>query len=405
MKVLLIDPGLSNARGHNAAIAHELHAALSGCARLRIAASRSVQPSSFGALAAALAPAFGIDGYAKFGPNELTDAAVVKRLRAAIDADVRALQAHRYDVLLMPTAYPMHLEALARCRDGLGSASLTVGMLMPPQFWAADDSVVPVLEHMLLDSMMALSERPGTVFYCETGSYALGLQRLSLPVLLPPVSAATAQLMARLQSACTSLKQPLRFGFFGQPFLSKGFGHVLTLAQSGMPAHARLVVRLPAGYDELCAQLNAAGPHIDATSRPMTNGEYLEQMAHVDVVIAAYDPAHYALKMSGVVPEAICLGKPLVVSSGCTAIVDFLDRHAPGSFAAADYGIDGLAAAMNLPLGTWQRLSACAQASAAAVRTMKDAHRYLRIAGISHELVGASTAQPNLRPSHAHATA
>jgi hypothetical protein len=199
-----------------------------------------------------------------------------------------------------------------------------------------------------------------------------------MPVLLPPVAGVTERLMAELAGMPHASDGTVRFGFFGSPFTSKGFEHVVEVARLGVPEGAQLVLRLPPGNEAVCAQLSKL-PRVDARSRATSNAEYLRDMADVDVVIAAYDPNHYATKMSGIVPEAIALSRPVLLADGCTALIDFVDRHAPGSFASVPFGLNGLLNAMAHPRARWQQAQRCAAASAALVREMKNGVRYLAV--------------------------
>lgn len=382
MKVLLVDPGLSGRTGHNGALAEELDRELSGRVDFRIAGAANVRAADFADLRAAIAPAFRVGGYTKYAARQLADARLMATFRRAIDEDLSALGIDGYDLILMPTVYPLHLEGLARRAADLQRQRLTFGMLMPPEYWAADVPAAPTLEQIMMDAVQYLYGQADALFYSETGAYHCGEQRISMPLLLPPISAATAALLAQLERGAHSTLEATRFGFFGAPFPAKGFAHLLELARRGVPDHARLVVRLPAGHDALCQRLNGLSPHVDARSRAMTNADYLREMAQVDVVLTAYDPDHYAQKMSGIVPEAICLGRAVLVTDGCAALVDFLDRHAPGSFATQPYGVDGLAAAMALPPVHWNRLARSARASAEVMRSLKEARRYLALAGV-----------------------
>jgi hypothetical protein len=382
MKVLLVDPGLNGRTGHNGALAEELDRELSGRVDFRIAGNARVRADDFRDLRAPISAAFRVSGYAKYAARQLADSRLMSSFRSAIDEDLAALDIDACDLILMPTVYPLHLEALARRAGRLQRQRLTFGMLMPPEYWAADASAAAAVEQIMLDAVQHLYGQTDALFYSETGAYHFGAQRISMPLLLPPVSAATGNLLARLEREAANPAETTRFGFFGAPFPAKGFDHLLGLARHGVPDGAQLVVRLPAGHEDICSRLNALSPHIDARSQAMTNADYLQQMAQVDVVLAAYDPEHYALKMSGIVPEAICLGRSVLVTDGCTALVDFLDRHAPGSFATQPYGVNGLAAAMALPATHWQRLAHSARASAAVMRSLKEARRYLALAGV-----------------------
>jgi len=143
----------------------------------------------------------------------------------------------------------------------------------------------------------------------------------------------------------------------------------------------------------MCDQLNALSPALEATSAEMSNAQYFEAMADVDAVLAFYDPAEYGTKMSGIVPEAICLGKPVVISDGCDGLCRFLDRYAPGSFATGTYGPGDLAAILRLPAPLWSSLGAKARASSDVVRMMKSMRRYLTLGGMSALYPGGLTAQ------------
>jgi hypothetical protein len=121
---------------------------------------------------------------------------------------------------------------------------------------------------------------------------------------------------------------------------------------------------------------------IDATSHDMSNDAYLRQMAEVDVVLACYDPEHYGDKMSGVVPEAVSLGKPLLVSEACRSLAGFLDRYAPGAFIAGAYRADALADLMALPADLWRVVATKAHASSPVVRSLKGMRRYLAAGGL-----------------------
>jgi hypothetical protein len=187
--------------------------------------------------------------------------------------------------------------------------------------------------------------------------------------------------MARLaQSFCPS-RDGLSVGYFGAPFTSKGFSLLTSAIEQGLPRGVRVVVRLPPGHEKICAALQARSPQVDATSRTSSNAEFLQDMAAVDVVWTLYDPHHYADKMSGIVPEAICLGKPLLVGQGCNALIEFLDHHAPGSFVCAGYDAASVRGAFSLPAPAWRELARCAAASAPVMRSIKSAARYLTIAG------------------------
>lgn len=380
-RVLLIDPGLFGRGGHNAALAEEFATALSGRATLCIASARDFDPTRTG-WQAQVVPAFRINGYARFEARQLADRALMSELRRQIDEDVSALQPDTFDLWLMPTAYPLHLEALARRAARSHGASVTVGLLIPPSFWADDSPAAARIADLMREAIDRLRGCAGARIYSETGTYDLGSERLRLPVMLPPVSAATRAQIARLAARPACAGRTIRYGFFGSPFTSKGIEHLVAAARTGIAENARLVFRLPEGFAPLCAELNRQSPQVEATSALMTNAQYLEAMADVDVVLAAYDPAHYARKMSGIVPEALALGKPVLMADGCDALHAFADRFAPGACQSVGYSAEAIRRAVAQPASHWQRLAACARASAPVIQALKDMDRYLAVAGI-----------------------
>ena len=97
---------------------------------------------------------------------------------------------------------------------------------------------------------------------------------------------------------------------------------------------------------------------------------------------ALYDPLHYGDKMSGIVPEALSLGKPVLVAEGCVAIQEFLERHAPGAFIAAGYDLASVQAVLALEPGHWRPARRCARSHAPLVQQLKGMDRYLAVCGI-----------------------
>jgi len=393
MKILVLDPGLSARLGHNAAIAEELGLELRGRpgVELTFAGSSTLIPADFEDLTGTFLPAFRLDGYAHFGAGDFSDPQRNERIRTFLASELQALRPSSFDVILMPTAYPLHLQAVADSARLLGKAQFQCGLLMPASFWANDAAAFQHLATVFEAAILQL-QGANCLFYTETGRFALGDASVRTPVLLPPVSAATASLMETLAQAGSNPAEELRVGYFGSPFTSKGFNVLLETIARGLPPHVRIVLRLPPGHAERCATLRAQSPQVDATSRAMSNGEFLREMASVDVVFGLYDPAHYSEKMSGLIPEAICLGRPVLLSAECTSLVAFLDQHAPGSFVSAGYDVASLGQALALPADIWRERAQRAAASAPVVRALKSASRYLTIAG------AGGIYRPQIRP-------
>ncbi|MEJ8825594.1 hypothetical protein WKW80_26805 [Variovorax humicola] len=383
MRILLIDPGLVPATGHNQAMLQELDAAIregDGTATLVCACARQVDTRHFAHLACEVRPVFRFHGYARWRASDAAQFASPTFFEDVCIEDLSSLPLQDFDIVLMPTAYPFHLAALATCGERFPQLRIACGLLMPPRFWAADEASVAMLEAAMHRAVLLLGKRENTLLYSESGQCRIGSALVSTPCLLPPASRATLRQMQQLcRDVPSTFGGALRLGFLGQPEVRKGFAHVEALVQAGLPAGVSLTVRLPPGWEALCAKWTADAPAVDATSAPMDNRAFLDAMASVDVVLAFYSPGHHREQMSGIVAEAICLGKPLLIAIGCDALIDFLARQAPGSYLCQPYGLEGLVAALTASPGSWRSRALAARASAAAMQELKSADRYLAI--------------------------
>jgi len=358
--------------------------------RVSYLCAASADPREFTGLQGSLRPTFRIDGYARASRADLLDEQRFERIAQVIAQDLAHCQALAdCDAILMPTAYPLHLHALARRATQLEGRRVVMGLLLPGSFWGADADSERRIGDLFAQGVNAISSVADLFAYSETGSYRFGDNMVPMATMLPPLATPSAAQVRRLADGahCTAARQSVALGFFGSPFTSKGFGllvdAVRALGQQGTVTSGRVVVRLPAGHGDVCAQLNGLAPWIDATSRQTSNEQYLGEMAAVDAVCAFYDPAEYGDKMSGIVPEAISLGKPLLIAEGCHAIQDFLERHAPGSFIGGAYQAQTLVNALHLPARTWSRPAACARTHAPLMQQMKSMDRYLAVCGLA----------------------
>jgi hypothetical protein len=382
MRVLLLDPGLTPSTGHNHAVLVELDAELRrlGATSCVAACARQVDVRQFAHLACEVRTVFRLHGYARWAAADLARDPDPALLEQWCVEDLQSLSLQDFDVVLMPTAYPLHLAALATCGDSLAGVRIVCGLLMPPRFWATDEAALAMLESIMHRAVHQLSRRANTLLYSETGQCRIGSMLVATPSLLPPVSRATILLMEQLGNDRLAPDRPLRAGFLGQAELRKGFGHVAALVQSGLPPDMELMVRLPPGWEVPCTQWTSASPRVDASSSAMDNRAFLGAMARVDMVLAFYSPDHHADQMPGIVAEAICLGKPLLIANGCHALIDFLARHAPGSYMCQPWGLEGLVTGLTASREACARMAQAARASAAAMRELKAADRYLAIA-------------------------
>jgi hypothetical protein len=286
MKVAYIDPGLQARAGHNGAMLEEFDQALAaerGHSMHCLVGGRA-QETDWPGLHSSLIRTNALDGYSQLPAADAGDHAALDRLIARAEEDWRNLGVlDSAELILMPTAYPIHLAALARLAPALRGRRLVIGMLMSPSFWCKNSGGERLIGQMMAEALDTLAQSTELLVYSETGRLDLlaGLS-VNVPTLPPPLAARSGQRMDSLASrsgiACTHELSTI--GFFGSPFTSKGFG-VLMDAVNHLAARLsaptlRLVFRLPSGFDEISDRLNALAPWIDARSYTMSNSAYLK---------------------------------------------------------------------------------------------------------------------------------
>jgi glycosyltransferase involved in cell wall biosynthesis len=391
MKIVIVDPGLSGPGGHNGALFEELARELP---RLGFAptflCSRNLPVGALAAPDATVVPLFGIDGYAPHAPLFASEAAFAAALES-IEAELHAVDWQDVAAVLMPTVYPLHLIALARVlpqRLPPAQVPVALGLLMPTSFWASDAAVAEALGELMLTALQALRAHGPALAYAEAGAFIFGAQRLELPRLLPPVAQDTEALIDALRESAArpDPAQALSFGFFGSPFTSKGIERLrqaIAIAAADPAWAHRVELVIPPGHAAVAEAYARLGPRVTVRAGRRDNHDYLRAMAAVDVVLLPYDPAHYRDKLSGVLFEAIALGKPVVVIDGNEPLVQWLDQTAPGAYAVCADDAAALADVLKLPTQAFVPLALAARASAPIVTVQKSMRRFLAAAGVA----------------------
>lgn len=390
MNIIYLDPGQANRCGHNYAMVHEFDEAL---VRERGHEVHHVvqclgRPDQLPALRGQVHPVIQIDGYARLSAADILDERRRNTLIEAVAADLARAPFGEADVLLMPTVYPLHLRALADHISLPSHCRVVLGMLLPCSFWAPEDAPRQALAEWMAHSINALASRTDLLVYSETGRFVFGQDVVPTSTLLPPLAGTTAQLVRELATPIdVAPKARPVLGFFGSPFTTKGFELLVRTLQRFTQADQvpTMDVRicLPPGHAAMCERINSLGQWVHADSMDSDNATYLRRMAEVDVVWACYDPQEYRGKMSGIVPEAISLGKPVLLAEGCDALQNFLDAQAPGSFLLTPYDDQALVQALSIHGEVWLRLMRCAAAHAPLMQQMKSMHRYLSVCGVN----------------------
>lgn len=394
MNIVYFDPGLTGRLGHNGAMLHEFDQALviERGHQVQYLCHQSTRRDDVPDIAGTLIPAIRINGYTRLDGEHVLDPVNLERIMQVLAEDYRHADLENADVILMPTVYPLHLGALVQHIKLKANCRVVLGLLLPCSYWNSAPEGERALNTLVIDSIHRLNASTTLVTYSETGSYEFGGSPITMATLLPPVATTNADLIQTLSTtppARPSQDSPV-VGFFGAPFTSKGFGMLIetlqTIVRQGLPVHIQLRIHLPSGHADICTLLNGLAPWIHAESSETSNAQYLRKMADVDIVWTCYDPLEYNRKMSGIVPESVSLGKPLLLAEGCDAIQDFLERYAPGAYVSVPYSHDALIAAFSMPAAHWFHAMQCARSHAPLMQGMKSMARYLTVIGVeSHQ--------------------
>ncbi len=390
-RFLILDPGFSGPGGHNGSLFEDFSVELPRRGiELHYATFRSVNIDTTG-LATRLHPIFAVHGYDRNENLEavLASAGGLDPLITFITSEFDQLDWTDIDAVVMPTMYPLHLLALTRfllqTTKAKPTLRISIGCLMPLSFWTAQPQIERALGQKLLEAISLLRKRYSLLLYSETSNIQLDGRRLELPRLLPPVSNRTLALLERLSAARPfDPSTPLRFGFLGTAFTSKGFGILLECITklTALPSFQHeLHFVLPPVNDSLASRLTSA-KCVRLSSKQRSNDEYLTAMSELDVILLPYDPAHYGEKFSGIIVEALALGKPMVVSHGATYLVRFLNDVAPGSFLPIEYSVEALTRALTLPKTAYASMAQVAQLSHGVAIALKNMDRYFAAARV-----------------------
>ncbi|MDI3382257.1 hypothetical protein ACFPPF_21610 [Xenophilus aerolatus] len=396
MRLLLVDPGLSSPYGHNAATVRELdlQARERGGIALDIATHVGFDPAALGATHCRWRPRLRLHGYARFasaGVPRATAEAEWREWLALCVQDLEGLDLPSFDGIWMPTAYPLHLAALAQLALRMPALRVQVGLLMPARFWAADASAGVWLDGLMGRSLQTAARLANWHVYSESGQVQAGGLRLATPTLLTPLADATRHRLDALR-APPSPDSPIRFGFMGEPLARKGFAVVSQALAAALPPDIALRLAMPAHHAARARVLHGSPPGLHIRALGTDNAAYFDALNEIDVLLALYNPGLHDEQMSGIVGEAIALGKAVLVGAGCEAILAFLRRWAPGSFQIVPPTPDGLRAAWQLPPSVWASCRREAMAAAARVLALKDVARHLRFAAPADDRPDAARA-------------
>lgn len=390
MKIVYFDPGLTGRIGHNGAMLYEFDQALviERGHQVQYLCHNSIRSEDVPGIVGSIIPTIRINGYTKLSNANVLNSASLDRIIQALSEDFQHAEFENADIILMPTVYPLHLKALAQNVKLKDNCRVVLGLLLPCSYWATTSECESQLNALTAQSINQLNTTNRLIVYSETGTFDFGNGTITMATLLPPVASPQADLIRTLatKTVARTEKNPPVLGFFGAPFTTKGFALLMETIEAVLRArlevNLELRIHLPPGHTEICIHLNALAPWIMAESVETSNAEYLRKMSEVDIVWACYDPSEYSRKMSGIVPEAISLGKSLLLSEGCDAIQDFLERYAPGSYVTVPYALEHLATVFKMHADNWAWAIQCAKTHQSLMQNLKCMTRYLTVTGM-----------------------
>lgn len=295
-----------------------------------------------------------------------------------VRSQYRELYIPRGSTVLLHTSSPWHIDGLVSLLKRREDINCAVGLLLPLSFWTKDPRTLQKLSEVM-GSLLSYLRDSHQFLYSETGSYRIGSSYINTATLIPPISSKTQNHIERLRKRKPKrVPRSLRFGYFGQPKNTKGFDRIWEAILTGVADEScRIEFFLPEDYQYFADPINSK-PWCSAVLQKRGIKSYYSAIASVDVVLCFYDPEVYSDQMSGIVADALSVGKPVLVSKG-SSLERFCESVSPGAAVATEYTLDGLRQGLRLPQSVWHTAEDLAKRSAAIVSLMRCGERYENI--------------------------
>ena len=372
MAILVLAPTLKTPSGHDHAFCTEL-IRYAGVSNVRILASEKFRSEpDLPAL-----PFFSVDPYEyRWIQREAKKSLPWKALLRSAAQDVKKIDFSPYDKVIFHTADPIYLAALSRSVSRFHGI-LYLGFMLPPNVWMRKTigrRIVSIASDLAIGS---LERKAKVILYSETGVVSFDHRSRSCLLKLPPVQSVESGGPPGSSEQGRDARHRIKIGFFGAPFEDKGFQILLQLADHvEIRSRFQIKVFLPPGQQELAEKINTGNEAIWANSESRDLATYFGCVSSVDLVYALYSPVAYRDRMSGVVQDAIQAGKPLLVTSSCTAVRRFIDRIAPGAYVHSDYAVGSAAKRLASAIGDVDVLLKQAKAGSETIRKLKTFEAY-----------------------------
>ncbi|MBV8100498.1 MAG: hypothetical protein JOZ31_15220 [Verrucomicrobia bacterium] len=375
MAILVLAPTLKTPSGHDHAFCTEL-IQYAGGSNVRILASEKFQPEpDLPAL-----PFFSVDPYEyRWIQREAKRPLSWKTLLRSAVRDLEKIDFSPFDKVIFHTADPIYLAALSRSFPHYRGI-FYLGFMLPPSFWlrkTVGRRVASVASDVAIGS---LKRKTRVVIYSETGAIRFDHRSLNCLLKLPPVQSIESEKASIPVEQTRDGSDRLKIGFFGAPFDDKGFQILLKLADDQeIRSRFQIKVFLPPSHQELVDKINSSSDAIWANSEHRDLPTYFGCMASIDLVYTLYSPLAYKDRMSGIVQDALLAGKPLLVTSNCAEMRQFIDRIAPGSYVDADYSVTGAAHRLVSAVEDLSNFSKRARDGAEKIRRLKTFEAYFNL--------------------------
>ncbi len=334
-RILILDPGLLDGRGHHLSFDRALVAE---------AGKRGYRVGVIGnkAMSAPLKGLRFVPHFRAWTYDKLCDDAISGWLENHMilsqlwAADLAQLPIESGDILLVPTATAPQVQALAIWDAGRDNQivicnGFSVGFDRDGNL----SGMEAVCWRYAFRALNATAANARVVSWFDADN----VRKVAAP--MPVIAAPAAQSgIVRDRSG----DNPITIGFVGHQRPAKGFGLVPGLVEKLIETfgdRVKFVAHDSSGdnWDDVVSRLLGLGATVIQDA--MSGAEYDAMLGRLSLLVLPYDPAAYATSMSGAAAEAIACGLPVVVPAG-TILADDVQRYGAGGAAFSQWSVDSL---------------------------------------------------------------
>jgi len=326
-RVIIIDPGCLNRAGHHARLNRLLadHYRQSDGRELRILVHKECEPDLVAELGAepVLLPSIYIGMPDK--PEELEGRLDQRNGRLREELLSHAGEPRENDTVIVHSITVWTLSGLTEWLSRATSPNMSARIILmfPPSLDFVDSGRQPSEDEVanLETEFNEVIRRLGGLnidlrLATESKSFAEHLSaatKVEIETLSLPIEYASQA--APHKSEKSDESAPLFF-FPGAGRAEKGFYNLPGAIRTYQAAGGRGRFLIQYAEDENTAAELRALPNVEILGRLVFGADYLKLMTKADAIIAAYDPARYALRAGHIVVEALGSGRPVIVTRG-----------------------------------------------------------------------------------------